>query len=151
MQTAFGNSSATVFQIHFAPSPTTTCRCAAANPNRCAARHSRCANGDGCGSASFDRALSIAAVCRAEPASRSGRPVLGFRAAVWNTATFASRVFAGWPSSPAPASRRTIGTPVPSGLQYIVSAGASASPGDASSSRTPRTTARTTPRPRSCC
>ena len=48
---------------------------------------------------------------------------------MWNTATFASRVFAGWPSSPVPASRRTMGTPVPSGLQYIVSAGASASPG----------------------
>ena len=91
MRMAFGNSSAAVFQIHFAPSPISTCRFAAANPNRRAARKSRSANGDGIGSTSFDRALSIAAVCRAEPASRSGKPVFGsLRSAVWNTATFAS-------------------------------------------------------------
>ena len=47
---------------------------------------------------------------------------------MWNTATFASRVFIGWPS-PVPASRSTIGTPVPSALRYIVSAGASANAG----------------------
>ena len=42
-------------------------------------------------------------MCRAEPASRSARPVFGsFRSAVWNTATFASRVFDGLPSSPRP-------------------------------------------------
>ena len=52
---------------------------------------------------------------------------------MWNTATFASRVFDGLPSSPVPASRRTTGTPVPSGLQYIVSAGASTSAAAASS------------------
>ena len=138
MQTAFGNSSAAAFQIHFAPSATTTCRFAAANPNRSAARQSRRANADGSASTSLDAALSaalsIAAVCRAEPASRSGRPVFGFRhSAVWNTATFASRVFDGRPSSAVPASRRTTGTPVPSGLQHIVSAGASRNAGAASS------------------
>ena len=106
------------------------CRFAAANPNRSAARQSRRANADGSASTSLDAALSIPAVRRAEPASRSGRPVFGFRrSAVWNTATFPSRVFDGRPSSAVPASRRTTGTPVPSGLQYIVSAGASRSVG----------------------
>ena len=134
MQTAFGNSSAAAFQIHFAPSATTTCRFAAANPNRSAARQSHRANADGSASTSLDAALSIAAVCRAEPASRSGRPVFAFRrSAVWNTATLASRVFDGRPSSPVPASRRATGTPVPSGLQHIVSAGASRNAGSASS------------------
>ena len=98
MRMAFGNSSAAVFQIHLAPSPITTCRFAAANPNRFAARQRRSANGDSFGSASFDRALSIAAVWRAEPASRSGSPVFGLlRSAVRNTATFASLVFDGLP------------------------------------------------------
>ncbi len=130
MQIAFGNSSATVFQIHFAPSAITTCRFARANPNRTAARHRRLANGDGSGSASFDPALSIAAECRAEPASRFGRPVFAsLPSAVYSVATFASRVFDGLPSSAVPGSRRTIGTPVPSGQQYMVSAGASPSAG----------------------
>ena len=97
-------------------------------------RASRRANADGSASTSLNAALSTAAVCRAEPASRSGRPVRGFRrSAVWNTATFASRVLDGRPSSPVPAFRRTAGTPVPSGLRHIVSAGASPRAGSASS------------------
>ena len=46
---------------------------------------------------------------------------------MWNTIVFASRVFASPPSRPAPASPRRTGTPVPSGLQHIVSAAASPS------------------------
>ena len=51
------------------------------------------------GSMSFDRALSN----RRRVPRRTGKPVFGsLRSAVWNTATFASRVFDGLPSSPFP-------------------------------------------------
>ena len=61
ISTAPGNSSATTFQIHFAPSATTTLRFARTNPNSDAASHVRRANADGSESVSFDSALSIAA------------------------------------------------------------------------------------------
>ena len=48
---------------------------------------------------SFDRALSN----RRRVPRRTGKPVFGsLRSAVWNTATFASRVFDGLPSFPFP-------------------------------------------------
>ena len=89
-----GRCSAAKFQIHEAPSPSTTRRWARSTPRRCSSRTTRAANGDGSRSMSRLAMLSMAASQDAEPGSRHGWPCASCRSADQTVTRFTSRALA---------------------------------------------------------